>query len=103
MRKELSEQEKDAVRLLLDEMYAGLKEHFEVLWWEVRTVQGAGLGGARDRDIVEYAREHDVLLVTQDQRPAELAELLGVKHIFITNAMVTKMIDAGIREKYPSI
>ncbi len=91
------------MKLFLDEMYAGFKERFEVLGWEVDTAQGAGLGGVRDRDIVEYAREHDALLVTQDQRPAELAELLGVKHIFITNAMVAKMIDAGIMEKYPSI
>lgn len=91
------------MRLLLDEMYAGLKEHFEVLGWEVETAQGAGLSGAKDREIVEYTREHGLLLVTQDQKSAELAELLGVKHIFITNAMVAKMIDAGIRDKYPSI
>lgn len=93
---------KDAVRLLLDEMYTGLKEYFEVLGWEVETAQGVGLSRAKDSDIVEYARENSLLLVTQDQRPAELAELLGVRHIFITNAMVAKMIDAGIREKYPS-
>lgn len=103
MREELSELVKDALKLLLDEMYTGLKEHFEVLGWEVETAQGVGLSGARDRDIVEYARKHNLLLVTQDQRPAELAELLGIKHIFITNAMVTKMIDTVIREKYQAI
>ena len=90
------------MKLFLDEMYAGLKEHFEVLGWEVETVQGAGLSGARDREIVEYARELGLLLVTQDQRSAELAELLGVRYLFVTNAMVAKMIDAGIMEKYPS-
>jgi hypothetical protein len=40
--------------LLLDEMYAGLKEHFEVLGWEVETVQEAGLGGARTQPFLAH-------------------------------------------------
>ncbi len=86
--------------LLLDEMYAGLKEYFETLGWSVLTAQDAGLKGAKDKDIVEYARSHGLLLVTQDQKPAELAELRGVKCVLISNAMIAKMADAAIREKY---
>lgn len=89
-----------AMKLLLDEMYAGLKEYFETLGWEVQTAQDAGLRGASDRDVVEYARTHDVLLVTQDQKPAELAELVGVKCVLISNAMIAKIADERIREKY---
>lgn len=88
------------MKLLLDEMYAGLKEYFETLGWEVQTAQDAGLRGASDKDIVEYARTHDVLLVTQDQKPAELAELVGVKCVLISNAMIAKIADERIREKY---
>jgi predicted nuclease of predicted toxin-antitoxin system len=90
------------MKLLLDEMYAGLKEYFETLGWEVQTAQDAGLRGASDRDIVEYARTHNVLLVTQDQKPAELAELVGVKCVLISNAMIAKIADERIREKYLS-
>ena len=78
------------MKLLLDEMYAGLKEHLEVLGWGVETAQEAGLGGAKDKDVMEYARRHGLILVTQDQRPAEIAELLGVRHVLITNAMVAQ-------------
>jgi len=88
------------LKLLLDEMFAGLKEYFETLGWEVQTAQDVGLRGASDRDIVEYARTHDVLLVTQDQKPAELAELVGVKCVLISNAMIAKIADERIREKY---
>ena len=91
------------MRLLLDEMYAGLKEFFETLSWEVLTVQEAGLQGAKDKDIVEYAEKNNLLLVTQDQKPAELAELTGVKYVLISNAMIAKIADAKIREKYPEI
>jgi len=84
-------------------MYAGLKEYFETLGWEVLTAQDAGLQGARDKDVVEYARNNNLLLVTQDQKPAELAELRGVKHVLISNAMIAKIADAKIREKYPNV
>jgi len=89
------------MKLLLDEMYAGLKEYFETLGYEVVTAQEAGLKSAKDRDIVEYARKLSLILVTQDQKPAELAELLGVKFVLISSAMIAKVADAKIKEKYP--
>ncbi len=91
------------MKLLLDEMYAGLKEYFETLGWEAQTAQEVGLKGAKDKDIVEYAEQHDFLLVTQDQKPAELAELKGVRHVLISNAMIAKIADQEIRKKYPNI
>ena len=91
------------LKLLLDEMYAGLKEYFEILGWAVMTVQDAGLQGAKDKAIVEYAKNNNLLFVTQDQKPAELADLKGVKYVLISNAMIAKIADAKIREKYPNI
>ncbi len=88
------------MKLLLDEMYAGLKEYFETLGYEVQTAQEAGLKSAKDKDIVEYAGKHDLILITQDQKPAELAELTGVKCVLISNAMIAKVADAKIKEKY---
>ena len=83
-------------------MYAGLKEHFETLGWKVLTVQEIGLQGARDKDVVEYARKNDLLLVTQDHMPADLADLTGVKCVLISNALIAQIADAKIREKYPN-
>jgi len=90
------------LKLLLDEMCAGLKEYFETLGWEVSTIQELGLQGAKDKDVVDYAKKKDLLLVTQDARPAELAELTGAKCVLISNAMIAKIADAKIREKYPN-
>jgi predicted nuclease of predicted toxin-antitoxin system len=88
------------MKLLLDEMYAGLKEYFETLGYEVLTAQEAGLKAAKDKDIVEYAGKHGLILVTQDQKPAELAELTGVKYVLISNALIAKITDEKIKEKY---
>lgn len=88
------------MKLLLDEMYAGLKEYFEALGYEVLTAQEAGLKAAKDKDIVEYAGKHGLILVTQDQKPAELAELTGAKYVLISNALIAKIADEKIKEKY---
>jgi predicted nuclease of predicted toxin-antitoxin system len=88
------------LKILLDEMYAGLKEYFEALGYQVLTAQEAGLKGVKDREIVEYAGKHCLLLVTQDAKSAELAELTGVKFILVSNAMIAKVADAKIKEKY---
>ena len=89
------------MKLLLDEMYTGLKEYFETLGYEVLTAQEAGLKGAKDKDIVEYARKHSLIIVTQDQKPSELAELTGVPCVLISNAIIAKVADSKIKERYP--
>jgi len=88
------------MKLLLDEMYAGLKEYFETLGYEVLTAQEAGLKAAKDKDIVEYAAKYGLVLITQDQKPAELAELTGVKYVMISNAKIAKIVDTEIKQKF---
>ena len=84
-------------------MFAGLKEYFEILGWDVLTVQEGGLRGAKDRKVAEYAAENNLLLVTEDQKPAELMHLKGAKYVLISNAMIAKIADEKIREKYPNL
>ena len=92
------------MKLLLDEMFAGLKEYFEALGWDVVTAHDAGLKAAKDKNIVEYAKNNDLLLVTQDKKPADLAELIGgVKYVLISSSTIAKIADAKIKEKYPNI
>ena len=86
------------MKILLDEMYAGLKEYLETLGYDVLTAQEAGLKSAKDREIVEYAGKNNLVLVTQDQKPAELAELLDVRCVFVSSLMVAKLVDQKIRE-----
>jgi len=89
------------LKILLDEMFAGLKEYFEALGYSVITAQEAGLKSVKDREIVEYAKLHDLLLITQDAKPAELAELTGVKCVLVSNALIAKVVDTKIRQLFP--
>jgi len=91
------------LRILLDEMFAGLKEYFEILGWDVLTVQEVGLRGAKDKAVAEYAANNNLLLVTEDQKPAELMNLKDAKYVLISNAMIAKIANEKIREKYPDL
>lgn len=84
-------------------MYGGLKEYFEILGWTVLTTQELGLQGAKDKEIVEYAKNNNLLIITQDQKTVDLAGLMGVKYVFISNAMIAKIASAKIKEKYPNL
>lgn len=88
------------VRILLDEMYTGLKDYFETLGWSVSTVRDEGLEGASDKEVVKRAKDDDFLLVTEDQKPADLADLEGVPYVLISKRSIAKLIDSEIRGKY---
>lgn len=89
------------MKILLDEMYTGLKEYFEIMGWDVKTVQEAGLSGSTDREVVEFAKEKEYLIVTQDQKPAELADLQDVPNVLISQKAIAELIDSKIKQNYP--
>ena len=87
------------MKLLLDEMYTGLKEYLQALGWNVIIVHDVKLVGASDKKIVEYARKNKLLLVTQDEKHADLASLKNVPCMLISKTMLTRMIDTELRGK----
>jgi predicted nuclease of predicted toxin-antitoxin system len=90
--------EKETLQILLDEMYTGLKEYLQTLGWDVLSVQDIKLAGASDKKIVEYAAKNGLLLVTQDEKHADLASLRGVPCVLISKVMLTKVIDTELRK-----
>lgn len=88
------------MKLLLDEMYSGLKDYLAALGWEALTVNDVSLQGAGDKGIVEHAGKNELLLVTQDQKTAGLADLTGVRCVHISQKDIAKVADERIREKY---
>jgi len=86
------------MEILLDEMYTGLKPFLEALGWKVSSVEDVGLKGAADKEVVEYAERHGMVLVTQEHKVAELARLKGIECVFVGPAEVTRVIDGKLRE-----
>lgn len=88
------------MRILLDEMLSGLKEYFEVLGAEVVTVHEADLKGRMDREIASYAHKNDLILVTEDKKPAELVDLMGGRFFYVDSKTKAQMIHDKLTEKY---
>jgi len=88
------------LKILLDEMYTGLRDYFEFLGWEVSSVKDEQIEGSSDKEVVEYAMDNDFLLVTEDQKPADLADLKDVPYVLISKKDIASLIDSKIRRKY---
>jgi len=86
------------MRVLLDEMYSGLKPFLRLLGWEVRTVEEEGLRGAEDEQVVEQAARRGLVLVTQEQRVYELARLRGVPCVLVGFGDIARIVDEKLRE-----
>lgn len=86
------------MRVLLDEMYSGLKPFLRLLGWEVRTVEEEGLRGAEDERVVEQAGRRGLVLVTQEQRVSELAKLKGVPCVLVGFGDIARIVDEKLRE-----
>jgi predicted nuclease of predicted toxin-antitoxin system len=89
------------LKLLLDEMYTGLKPILSALGWDVLTVQECGLQSKPDEIVAKYAFENELLLVTEDDLPAEIADSLGGKNVLVRKKDLAAVIVKLIEEKYP--
>jgi predicted nuclease of predicted toxin-antitoxin system len=85
-------------KLLLDEMYSGLKPFLKILGWEAQSVDELGLKGAEDAAIVEYASRNSFIIVTQDQVIADLARLKGVRYVLVGLVEISRVVDKALRD-----
>jgi predicted nuclease of predicted toxin-antitoxin system len=84
--------------LLLDEQYTGLRPFLESLGWEITTVNQVDLAGKPDTDIMNYAKENDLILITQDVRLAQLAELNNLRHVLVSFPKIARLVDQELRK-----
>ena len=88
------------MKILLDEMYTGMKDYLKALGWDLETVNTTGFQGSTDNKVMEYAKANDLIVITQDEKFADIAELKGVECVLISRKMVAKMIDLELKKKY---
>ena len=88
------------MRILLDEMYTGMKDYLEALGWDIVTVNTAGIQGASDSELMDYAKSNSLVIVTQDEKLADIAELKGMECVLVSRKMVAQMIDSQLKRKY---
>jgi len=87
-------------KILLDEMYTGLKPFLKVLGWDVLTVEDVGLRGNQDQDVIACAARNGLTLVTQDQKIADLARLKGMPYVLVGYVEIARIVDERLRGLY---
>jgi predicted nuclease of predicted toxin-antitoxin system len=88
------------LKLLLDEHYAGLKPYLQALGVDATTAQEAGLQGKDDVEVGRYAAASGMILVTQDELPAAISEMLGGRSVQVRQKDVAALVKA-LAEKLP--
>jgi predicted nuclease of predicted toxin-antitoxin system len=85
------------MKILLDEMYAGHREHLAYLCWHITFIKYAGLKGADDAELVKYAKKNNMVIVTADCKVEEFAKLFGVECVIINKVDLVRLIDEKLK------
>ena len=80
------------MKILLDEQLAGLQPFLQSLGYDVLTVHEENLQGAKDIEVVFHAKNHNLVLITQDTGQAQMSKLHNVKHIWLNQALLAETI-----------
>ncbi len=91
------------VKILLDEMDTGMKPYLQALELSVVTVPEVKLEGKDDIDVVDYAKNNNMLVVTRDSRVAGMAELKKVRFIEVNTLFIAQAVSDAIEKNYPDL
>lgn len=70
------------------------------LGYDVTTAYDVGYTQKTDEEVIRYAKENSMILVTEDNKAAKLAELLEVKTIHLDMKMKAIAVSTKLRKKY---
>ncbi len=88
------------MQLLLDNQLNGMDRFLKILGFDVKTAFELGFTEETDETVIKYAKEHNMVLVTEDNKAAKLAELLEVKIIHLDMKMKASVIADEIRKRF---
>jgi predicted nuclease of predicted toxin-antitoxin system len=84
--------------VFLDEQLEGLRMFLDSLEWEVTSVIKEKMGGAKDPEVVKYAKEKGYVFVTRDEKASQLAELHKVPCVFLSFAKLAEITHMELLE-----
>ena len=87
---------------MLDAMYDGLQEYLEEIGWSVKTVKDIGCQSAKDTEVRNYVKTHEMILVTQDKKSADIANRNQVKTLLISLGDISELVISKLKKEYPS-
>jgi predicted nuclease of predicted toxin-antitoxin system len=88
------------MQILLDNQLNGMDRFLKILGFEVITAFELGFTKETDETVIQYAKKHDMVLVTEDNKAAKLSELLEVETIHLDMKMKANVVADEIRKRF---
>lgn len=82
----------ETMKVLLDHHLIGMERLLTASGHQVTTSTDLEYAKNADEDYIKYAKEHDMIFVTEDGKAAKIAQFLGVEHIHLDINMKTKAV-----------
>ena len=86
------------MKILLDNQLNGMDRLLRIQGYDVTTAYELGYTQKTDEEVIKYAKEHDMILVTEDNKAADLAEILGVPIIHLSIKMKSKAVENELKK-----
>ncbi|MHA1972892.1 MAG: DUF5615 family PIN-like protein [Candidatus Hodarchaeales archaeon] len=87
------------MRILLDNQLNGMKRYLSVKGFDVTTAFELGYSEKTDEDVIQYAKDHDMILVTEDNTAADLADVMDVDCVHLSMNMKSRIVTAELKKK----
>jgi predicted nuclease of predicted toxin-antitoxin system len=71
------------MKILIDNQLNGMDRFLRSLDFDVTTAYDLGFTEKTDEDLIKYAKTHDMIFVTEDNKAAKLAKLHQIEHIHL--------------------
>ena len=88
------------MKILLDNQLNGMDRNLRMQGYDVTTAFELGYTQKTDEDVIRYAKEHQMILVTEDNKAAKLAVAFQVDVIHLDINMKSKAVENELKERY---
>jgi len=89
------------MKILIDNQLNGMDRFLRIQGYEVTTAYELGYTEKTDEEVIKHAKEHNMILITEDNKAADLAELYNVAVIHLNMKMKSKAVTEELKERVP--
>lgn len=89
----------EPMKILLDNQLNGMDRYLRIQGYDVVTAYDLGYTQKTDEEVIKYAKEHNIVLVTEDNKAADLADTLDVPVIHLDMKMKSKAVAEELKKR----
>ena len=89
------------MKILLDNQLNGMDRFLQIQGYDVTTAYDLGYTEKTDEEVIKYAKQHNMILVTEDNIAAKLAKLYDVEIVHLDMLMKSKAVEEELKKLNP--